>query len=427
MYCFTPLLTSDMDIENLRIALFNYICAAQEKVGLGIRINDTNKQENIEEIQMLEQFKIKHQYPTYQSNSLKFHRQFAMKLLSEKKAYSCFCTKEELKNKQEVAQKEGRAYRYDGTCRLLKDIEVLDNENPFVIRIQKPALSVSFTDTLKGRLCFEPNEIDDFVIMQQDKYPTRNFACAIDDMIGNTTHIISKEEYVLDTAKQIFIQKYLGYNGKIKYTHLPCILNEQSKNISKNDDMASIKWLLDEGFLPEAISNYLILLGSQAPKDIFTVQEAIKWFDIEKFSKSPVKFDIKHLQYINKEHMKLLDDVKLASLIGYSSKDIGVLAKLYTEEASTLKKLKQKIDTIFTPREFPKEIENECTLLAKFLKEAPVLDDFDEFKQYLIKKTKLQEKNLLKPLQFILTGSFDGLELKDIYPTLKKLFKEIHI
>lgn len=432
MYRFAPSLARDMDIENLRVVLLNSICAIQEKVGLNIRVEDANQQENIEEkviemLEILEKFKLKHQPLTYQSNGLKFHRQFAMKLLSEKKAYSCFCTQEELKNKQKIAQKEGREYRYDGTCRLLKDIEVLENENPFVIRIQKPTTPISFTDTIKGKLHFELNDIDDFIIMEQDKYPTYNFACAIDDMIGNTTHIIRKEEYILDTPKQILIQKYLGYDSKIKYTHLPHILNEQNKKIGKNDNISSVSWLLDEGFLPEAILNYLIALGNKTPQDIFTFQEAIEWLDIEKISKSPVKFDINHLKYINKEHIKLLDDAILASHIGYSSKDIGFLAKLYTQEVETLKELKLKIDTIFSLREFPEDMKNECELLAKYLKEAPKIDDFDEFKKYLAKKTKLEEKDLLKPLRFILTGSFGGLELEDIYPALKNLLKEIQI
>lgn len=432
MYRFAPSPTGDMHIGNLRVALFNFICATQESVGLNVRIEDTDKQRNIEGkdieiLEILEIFKIKHKPCVYQSHSLKFHHQFAAKLLSEKKAFSCFCTQDELCQKKELAKKESRAYRYDGTCKTLKDIEVLDNENPFVIRLKKPSQPISFTDTIKGKLSFEPDDIDDFVIMRQDKYPTYNFACAIDDMIGATTHIIRGEDHVSNTPKQILIHKYLGYEKKIKYTHLPIILNSENKKMSKRDDASSVMWLLNEGFLPQAISNYLILLGNKAPKEIFTLQEALSWFKLENISKSPAKFDINQLKYINKEHIKLLDELELASLLGYSSKDIGKLAKLYTQEASTIKELKLKIDTIFSKREFLEEIKDECCLIAKALKNAPMIDSYGEFKKYLISETALREDNFFQPLRFILTGSFHGPKLQDIYPLLKNLIKEIKI
>lgn len=429
MYRFALSPIGDMHIENLRVVLFNFICTVKENMGLDICIEDMEKQgyedkKAIETLEILKKFNIKHNPPTYRSSNLKFYRQFAVKLLSEKRAFSCFCTKEELDKKRELAKKEGRAYRYDGVCKRLKDIEVLDNESPFVIRLKKPTQPVSFTDTLQGNLKFE---LDDFVILDYNKYPTYDFACAIDDMISDTSHIICKQECILSASKQTLIYKYLGYEKTIKYTHLPDILNSKNQKISKSDKVSSVMWLLNEGFLPEAITNYLIALGNEAPKYIFTLKEAMKWFDLDKISKSSVKFDIKELKKINKEHIKLLDELQLAALLGYSSKDVGKLAKLYTKEGSTIKELKQKIDTIFSKREFPKELKSECENVAAVLKNAPKIDDFDEFVVYLREKTALKDRSFFHALSFVLTGSFCTFELKDIYLILKNLMKEIQI
>ena len=345
MFRFAPSSKGDMHIEDLRIALFNCICAKQQNDRFIVRIENVDKKSDLEEktkdiLDILGIFGITYDGLYYRQNNFKYHLQFASTLLDQKKAFMCFCTEEELETKRKAAVKAKETYKYDGTCEDIGSEEILNNRKPFVIRIKKPK------QDLKSREVNKSDEIDSFVIMSVDKYPTHDFACAIDDMLQGVTYIISSEKYLLDMPKQEHIRKSLGYDETITYVHLPAILDDMGEKI----DESSVKKLLDQGFMPEAIINYLVLLGNTAPKEIFTMDEVFDWFDLNLISKSPAKFDIDKLRYINVQHIKLLSDTELAKRIGYSGKGIGKLAKFYTEEASTTYEIKQKIDAIFATK-----------------------------------------------------------------------------
>ncbi|OQX74731.1 MAG: glutamate--tRNA ligase [Campylobacteraceae bacterium 4484_4] len=429
MYRFAPSPTGDMHIGNLRVALFNFIMAKKEQERFIIRIEDTDKERNItgkdmEILQLLEIFGITYDEVFYQSENLSFHQKFAMKLLMEKRAFACFCTEEELERKREMARAQKRAYRYDGSCLNLTDEEVLNNEKPFVVRIKKPEAEIRFVDAIKGEVCFLPENVDDFVILRHDKSPTYNFACAVDDMLHNIGFVIRGEDHLSNTPKQIHIRRQLGYTQQIRYAHLPIILNEAGKKMSKRDNASSVKWLLEEGFLPQAIANYLILIGNQTPSEIFTIEEAVEWFDLSRLSKSPAKFDLTKLRQINRAHINRLDPMELAKLIGYSSHDIGALAKLYTEEASTINEIKEKIDRIFSTKvceAFPEEFET----LKEIAKRLPYAEDYESFKNALSQQSGLKGKRLFKPLRVLLTGAESGPNLSDLYPHIKHYLGEI--
>ncbi len=428
MYRFAPSPTGDMHIGNLRAALFNYICAKQENMGFILRIEDTDKERNIagkdEEIkELLRLFGIEWQHFYIQSENLKFHRQMALKLVSEKKAFACFCTEEELAKKKEEAKKKGEAYKYDGTCENLSDIEILENSKPFVIRLKKPQKAIKFKDFIKGELVFEPQSLDSFVIMRTDKTPTYNFACSLDDMLENITCIIRGEDHTSNTPKQEHIRQSLGYMQSINYAHLPIILNEEGVKMSKREAHSSVKWLLESGILPEAIINYLILLGNKTPCEIFALKDAFEWFDLRKISKAPARFDIKKLLQINREHIKRLENSRLNALLGFD-KDLANLAKFYTQEASTLKELKEKLLTMFAKKDFG-EFKNECELLKEVLKECDLEQDYENFKNDLMQKTGLKGKKFFMPLRLVLTGATHGPELSDLYPLIKPLIKDL--
>lgn len=430
MYRFAPSPTGDMHIGNLRAAIFNFICSQQDKSGFYVRIEDTDTQRNIEGkdkeiLEILDIFGLTFDNLYYQTQNLKFHRQLAMQLVLEKKAFACFCTEELIDEKRELAKKEGRAYRYDNTCLKLSDEDVLANENPFVIRLKQPENTITFVDDIKGTLSFEPKDIDSFVILRQNKFPMYNFACALDDMLENTTCIIRGEDHVSNTPKQEHIRNSLGYNKSIRYAHLPIILNDEGKKMSKRDDASSVKWLFQEGFLPEAITNYLILLGNKTPCEIFTLQDSIKWFDIKQVSKSPARFDITKLRQINREYIRVMDNLVLSKMLGFSDEDIGKLAKLYTEEASTIKEIKEKIQKIFSPKIAPDEFNEEFMLLKQELKNAPYFEEFEDLKKYLIEKTMLKGKAFFKPFRLLLTAQEHGPEFTQLYPLLKTYLGEI--
>ena len=433
MYRFAPSPTGDMHIGNLRAAIFNYICSLQDQSGFILRIEDTDTARNIEGkdqeiIEILKRFGISWQSLYYQSKNLKFHQQFAAKLLSEKKAFCCFCSEEELEAKKQAAKDAGEAYRYDGKCEHLSDEEVLGCEKPFTIRLKKPDHALEFTDAIKGRIAFEPQNIDSFVIMRADKTPTYNFACACDDMMQGVSFVIRGEDHVSNTPKQNWIRQSLGYDGEIKYAHLPIILNSEGKKMSKREDSSSVKWLLQSGYLPEAIANYLILLGNKTPREVFSMDEAVEFFDIAKISKSPAKFDEDKLAFINREHIKRASEQRLAELFELEPK-FAPLIKFYTQEASLIPQIKEKIAAIYSAKDIPQE----WTVQAQALREA-ILNllssngapmEFNDFKAALSQATNLKGKSLFMPLRFLLTGTPHGPELSELYPLIRADLKEI--
>ncbi len=417
-FSFSP--TEDISIDAFRIALFHYIISKQRNEDLIIRIEDREKDRNIdgkdaETIALLDLFGIQYREVLYQSKNFRFHQAMAIDLLHRKKAFNCFCSQEELNLKKIAAQKANKPYRYDGVCVDLSAEEVIDNPKPFRVRIKKPHSPISFIDKFKGKLEFSPDDIDSFVLLEEDKTPTFNFASAVDDMLSDISTVICDEKLVLDSARQIYVRSCIGYDKEIEYIHLPSFSHQ-----------LSVKWLLEEGFLPQAISNYLILIGNNdLPQNIFTIDEAIAWFDIEKLSQSFGVFDMDELKAINQEHLKRLDDKELSRYVGFADSEIGKLAKLYLQEVSTTKELKEKIAPVFAKKVIPKEFAQEAKRLQEIIKEAPYFETYQEFKYYLEKKTNSTEDKFLQPLHYLLTGQENDLAIKDIYEVIKNYIKEI--
>ncbi|AXK48752.1 glutamate--tRNA ligase [Aliarcobacter trophiarum LMG 25534] len=431
MLRFAPSPTGDMHIGNLRVAIFNYIVSKQLNEGLIIRIEDTDKERNIEGkdkeiLEILNLFSIEYETVFYQSENLKYHQKMALQLMSSKKAFACFCSDDKLLELKEESIKKGIAFRYDGFCETLSDDTVLNTNAPFTVRLKKPDHNIKFTDLLKGDFDYAPFDIDSFIILRQDKTPTYNYACSVDDMLMDISIVIRGEDHVSNTPKQIHIRESLGYTKEIKYVHLPIILNAQTgKKMSKRDDASSVKWLIDEGFLPSSIANYLVLMGNKTPTEIFTLEEAISWFKIENVSKSGAKFDIDKLRFINRKHIELLDEMRLSKILGFADSDIGKLAKLYLEEASTIKEIKAKLNNIFSSKSTLEGFEEESKSIKEVLKTAPYFENYDDLKDYVVEKTSLKGKNLFKPLRYILTGVENGPNLTDIYPFIKNYIGEI--
>ncbi len=426
MYRFAPSPTGDMHIGNLRVAILNYISSLQDKSGFILRIEDTDKERNIEGkdkeiMEILKKFGIKWDTLYYQSQNLKFHQEFGAKLLIDKKAFLCFCDDETLEKKREEAARNGVAYRYDGSCESLSDEEILNNPRPAALRLKAPKTTQKFVDKIKGEIVFEPENIDSFVLLRADKTPTYNFACAIDDMLEGVTMIIRGEDHVSNTPKQNLIREALGYTQEISYAHLPIILNMDGKKMSKRDNSSSVSYLLDKGYMPEAIANYLILIGNKTPCEIFTIQEAASWFDISNISRSPAKFSEEKLAQINREHIKLASDDRLVEL-GFSSPD---LARFYTQESSLIPEIIAKIDAINSAKIIPPQWQKEADEIRKVILNMQIPHSFDELKIVISDETNLKGKSLFMPLRLLLTGAEHGPELKDLYPLIRSDIKEI--
>ena len=414
---------SDMSISDLRVALFNYILSKQKNEGLIIRIEDIDSPKDIksqskEILEILNLFSIDYSQIMYQSENLKYHQKFAMQLLTQKRAFNCFCSDEAIQKDKQKAKEQNQPYSYIGGCDKLSDDTVLNVDAPFSVRIKKPTHNIKFTDLIQGELEFNPLDVDSLTILQQNKTATYNFACAIDDMICDISTIIRDQKYLKDTAKQIYIRESLGYDKSIDYAHIVDIDFDK-------DDTISVRWLIDQGYLPVAIANYIVLLGYDAPQEIFSIEEAIKWFDISKISTSAAKFDIERLNHINQQYIQNIDLLRLSKILGYADEDIGALAKIYLKQCSTIKQIKSKLDLIFSKKNTLEGFENEFSRLKKCLKTAPFIDEFEDFKKYISKETNLDEKQLSTLLRFAFIGSQDDIDISKIYPLIKNYLGEI--
>ncbi|WP_201353381.1 glutamate--tRNA ligase [Hydrogenimonas urashimensis] len=417
--------SADMSIDDLRVAIFNYIVARQRGERFILRIEDGDDARNNEgkERNILEIFQLFGLHPSdvsYQRDNLTIYQHMAVKLLQERKAFACFCSHEELEAKKQLAKEQKRVYRYSGRCERLSDAEVLANEKPFTVRLKKPEKPITFDDLVTGHQSFAPDDIDSFVIMRTDKTPTANFACAVDDMIHDISLVIREEEHLSDTPEQIHIREALGYDKTVAYAHLPAILGASGEK-----GLPGVRWLFEEGFLPEAIANYLILLGSKTPTEVFTMEEAIGWFDLASVSKEPVRFEIDKLRFLNREHIRLADSKELSRAFGFADSAIGELAKCYLEEGSTIGEIKPKIEAIFADKPFEGEWKRQMTLLRDAIKKGPLFETFDELRSYLMERTYLEGEALFTPLRLLLTGSEQGPDLRTLYPHLKSYLQEI--
>ena len=420
MLRFAPSPTSDMNIGDLRVALFNYIVSKQKNEDLIVRIEDMDKEKNIEGkdkeiLDILALFGIEYSQIIYQSENIRFHTAMALQLIHEKKAFSCFCSPEWLEKKREELKENKKAYIYDDACRNLPDELVIDNNNPFTIRITRPDETIVIKDKIKGDVKFEPDAVDSFTVMNQEKKPTYNFACAVDDMISDISLVIRSEDYIGNTPKQEHIRTSLNYSKKVEYAHFPIISN----------DSFNVKWLLEEGYLPQAIANYLILIGNKAPQEIFEMKDAIEWFKLENISNSPTPFDINMLKQINREHLRNLDAKELSRYVGFADSEIGELAKIYLEELSTTKELKSKIKSIFEEKTIPTEFKEQTTAIAALIKKAPYFEEYSDFKNYIMKESGLKGGNLVQPLRLLFTNAEYGPDISDIYKYTKNYIGEI--
>jgi len=434
MLRFAPSPTGDMHIGNLRVAILNYLIAQQRKESFIIRIEDTDKARNIEGkdteiMQILEKFALVHESVFHQSEHLHMHQTLAIRLLEEGKAFVCTCSAEQLQSDREASKAQKVAYRYSGQCFDVNKEELANLKEsgiPFVIRIKKPTDPITNHDLIKGDITTAANEVDSFVILRADGTPTYNFACAADDMLSGVDFIVRGEDHLPNTPRQKHIKTLLGYEADTTYAHLPIILNTEGKKMGKRDDASSVKWMFKEGFIPDAIINYLLLLSnSKAPKEIFTLPEAIEWFNIENIPRSAAKFDIDKLRFINREHLKLMDDKQLSTLFGFADANIGKLAKLYLEEASTTKELEAKIKPIFAPKDFEGKWGDHMRTMEELIQNAPMINDFNEFKAYIMNISGLKGENFFKPLRLILTGAEHGPELSEIFPLIKAYLLEV--
>ena len=326
---FAPSPTGKMHVGNLRSALYEFLIAKHDGGDFMLRIEDTDQERFVEGAidiiyRTMEKTGLVHDEgpdkdggygPYVQSERMKtgIYMKYAKELIDKGEAYYCFCDKERLATLSTQMDEDGKAITvYDKHCLSLSKEEIqanLDAGKPFVIRQNIPNEgTTTFHDELYGDITVDNSELDDMILIKSDGFPTYNFANVVDDHTMNITHVVRGNEYLSSSPKYVRLYDAFGWKVPV-YIHLPLITDENHKKLAKRSGHASFEDLLEQGFLTEAIINYIALLG-WSPEDneeIFSLDELIKNFDYKRISKSPAVFDIVKLRWMNGEYIKAMD------------------------------------------------------------------------------------------------------------------------
>lgn len=326
---FAPSPTGRMHVGNLRTALYAYLIAKHEGGDFMLRIEDTDQERFVDgalEIiyRTLEKTGLVHDegpdkdggygpYVQSERNKSGIYLKYAKQLIEQGDAYYCFCDKERLDSLKSTVSESGTEIRvYDKHCLYLSKEEVEANlkaGKPYVIRINMPTEgTTTFHDEIYGDITVNNAELDDMILIKSDGYPTYNFANVIDDHLMNITHVVRGNEYLSSAPKYNRLYEAFGWKPPV-YVHCPLITDENHKKLSKRCGHSSYEDLLDQGFISEAIVNYVALLGwcPQDNREIFSLQELVEAFDYHHMSKSPAVFDVQKLKWMNGEYMKMMD------------------------------------------------------------------------------------------------------------------------
>jgi len=401
---FAPSPTGRMHVGNLRTALYAYLIAKHEKGDFLLRIEDTDQERFVEgalEIiyRTLEKTGLIHDegpdrdggygpYVQSERQAQGIYLEYAQELIKKGEAYYCFCDKARLESmKQEVSGKEIASY--DKHCLHLTQEQIqtnLTNKIPYVIRQNNPTEGMTtFVDEIYGEITVDNNELDDMVLIKSDGYPTYNFANVVDDHLMKITHVVRGNEYLSSSPKYNRLYEAFGWEVPV-YVHCPLITDEEHKKLSKRSGHSSYEDLLEQGFLTEAIVNYVALLGwsPQDNQEIFSLEELVAQFDYCHMSKSPAVFDIVKLKWMNGEYIKAMDFERFYELA------LPQIQSVITKEVD-LKTVAEMVKTRI-------EIFTDIPALIDFIEELPEYD----IAMYTHKKMKTNIETSLEVLKELL-------------------------
>ncbi len=382
---FAPSPTGKLHLGGARTALFNFLFARSQNGVFILRIEDTDKERSTKEfeediIDSLDWLGLHwDEGPVRQSERIDLYQKIIEELLNRDLAYFCFCSKEELEIRRQEQLTRGEAPRYPGTCRNLTKKEALDKISrkvPYVIRLKVPEKIITFKDFLRGEIPADYRQIGDFIIAKKENEPLYVLANTVDDHYQGITHVIRGEEFLSTTPKQLLIYKYLEWPEPI-FVHLPLVLGQDRSKLSKRHGAKSISEYRQEGYLPEAILNFIALLGWHPEKDreIISLEEMIKEFKLERLHKSPAIYNEAKLNYFNKYYLRIKKGEELISLLDFSSygrwRDDNFLAnnnlcysynkvlkiiELGKERAILLKDILSSVSFFFEDFDYPAEL-----------------------------------------------------------------------
>src|SRR5215471_17410472 len=476
---FAPSPTGQLHVGNARTALFNWLFARQRGGVNVLRIEDTDveRSEARYETQLLEDLKwlgldwdegpdVGGPYAPYrQSDRMEIYQTVAERLVQEKKAYYCFCTAEELERDREQALKEGRQPIYSGKCRGLDSAEAAERRaagEPAAIRLKIPEHPIKFYDVVREEVEFPSESVSDPIIMRSNGVPVYNYVVVIDDAEMKITHVIRGDDHLSNTPKQVALYEALGLPVP-QFAHLSTILGPDRERLSKRHGATSIANFREMGILPEALMNYLALLGwapSGGTRETFTPKELIKEFSLKRVTPSPAIFDMEKLYWLNRYYLKQSSIERVAELVRPFFRQAGLLPESLNEEigqwfrrllallvpyVDKLEQLPQKASIVFhydaaaaivapdnaetlagekTPaviKAFADRISGEDTITPERFK--VIMNEVKE-------ATGAKGKELFHPVRVMLIGSHSGPEFDKLIPLLEegsKLALPVHV
>ena len=459
---FAPSPTGFMHIGNLRTAIFEYLTAKHENGKFILRIEDTDQERYVEgaidfiyKTLNLCGFQIDEGPfnegdvgPYIQSERKDIYKKYALELVEKGYAYYCFCSEDELEEQRHIAEMNHIPFLYDGRCSRLSKEEVeekLASGIPYVIRQKMPKEGYTeINDLIYGKIKIENSILEDQILIKSDGFPTYNFANVVDDHLMKITHVIRGKEYLDQTAKYNLLYDAFGFE-KPTYIHVAMVLGEDGNKLSKRNGDASFMDLYNQGYLPDAIVNYLALLGWSPAnnQEIFTMDELIKNFDCSRIGRSSSQYDVKKLQWVNAHYIKKLSIDDLLSitvphlkeaydLSGKSEEWIKHLVSIYQNHISYGKEIVDLVDLFFKDeieldeeeQEFMKQdgVDNTISVFKNEIENISdwSVDAISSAINNVKERAGVKGKMLYMPIRIKVSGVMHGPELPDTIYLLGK-------
>ena len=447
---FAPSPTGALHIGGVRTALFNWLYSKNQKGTFHLRIEDTDKERSKDEhkIQIIKSLKwigIEHDGEEYiQSTKINDHIKVVDELLKNGNAYKCYCSTEEIEDQKKRARQKKLPYIYNRKCRDLSQTDVPKDVKPVIRFKSKIGGTTILKDLVQGNVEIENNTIEDFIILRNDETPTYNLSATVDDHQMNMTHIIRGDDHKINTFKQM--QIYIAMKWDLpQFAHIPLIHTIEGKKLSKRDNASTLDDYSKIGIMPDALRNYLLRLGwSYKDKEIFTLDESIKYFDLKGIGKSPSKLDMSRILSMNEHYIKTIDENELYNqLLQYCEL---FKEKIDTDKESKLKYslsfLKNKAKTLediynnakyiivdevdLNQEDFKLIDDNAKKIISDFSKKFSTVENLtketlEPILNDLIKSYETNFKSVGQPLRIILTGSKFGPGIYDIIISLGKV------
>ena len=446
---FAPSPTGPLHIGGVRTALFNWLYSKNHNGKFFLRIEDTDKERSKEEfkLQILNSLKwigINHDGEEYiQSKNIESHIKVVNKLLETGNAYKCYCSSDEIEEQKLRAKQKKIPYIYNRKWRDKSEIEAPQDAKPVIRFKSKIEGSTKINDLVQGDIEIENNTIEDFIILRRDGTPTYNLSASVDDHIMDMTHIIRGDDHKINTFKQIQIYEALQWEKPL-FAHIPLIHTLEGKKLSKRDNASTIDDYEKIGIMPDALRNYLMRLGwSYKDKEIFSLEESVKYFNLEGIGKSPSKLDISRILSMNEYYIKNKSNDDLFQSFEEYCKNFK--ENINNEKLNIIKKsltfLKNKAKTmediynnskfiindeiIIEKAEMSLLTENAKNIIKSFMKKVNEIEVFNKetlepIINNLISENQTNFKGVGQPLRIILTGSKFGPGIYDIIISLGK-------